>query len=346
MAKTKNGMDLFFSQTSEFTQKHITREAGRSEHLQTLYMRGLSVFYDYIQDIKKMDPLEFRFTDCTYRFLSDYVQYLREDAKYKESTVKSMLSSIKEYLKYVSDGNHAWASIYLSAKRVTTPSAPKKMKSVVEKDDLKDVFNAPKNTRLGNRDRFILIFLYDTGFRVGELEKLTLGDIQFDNDDISVIVDGKGRKERCIVLSSNCVEHMRKYLDSFHEGQLEDSNRPLFYTTIHDVVHPMSARNIQKIVHKYGVIAHNLNPNIPESITPHTLRRTCGTVMYQDGVPIEQVSAFLGHSKIQTTQDHYARPSREQLKKAAEKGSQNIPRIKETGAIDIGDVKKKLGLRK
>ena len=58
------------------------------------------------------------------------------------------------------------------------------------------------------------------------------------------------------------------------------------------------------------------------------LRRTRGTGLYRDGVPIEAIAVAMGHANIQTTRDHYAFPSLEQKRAAMEKG---------TGVISSGN---------
>ena len=61
--------------------------------------------------------------------------------------------------------------------------------------------------------------------------------------------------------------------------------------------------------------------DLPDSVYPHMFRRSRGTGLYRDGVPIEAIAVAMGHSSIQTTKDHYAFPSLEQKRKAMEIGN-------------------------
>ena len=136
---------------------------------------------------------------------------------------------------------------------------------------------------------------------------------------------------------------MKSYLKSYHPDE-SDASQPLFYTTIHGKVSSMSIRNVQRILKKYGIKARQEAPGIPNSVSPHTLRRSRATSLYQDGVPIEQVSALLGHSQIETTRSHYASPSIEQMKSAVEKGSIHEPEQEPEWLNHIDELKRKFGL--
>jgi site-specific recombinase XerD len=81
----------------------------------------------------------------------------------------------------------------------------------------------------------------------------------------------------------------------------------------------MSPRNIQKIIKKYAAKATETDNSLP-SVHPHLLRRSRASNLYQNGVPIEIVSRFLGHASAETTKNHYAYPSLEQMRTALNSG--------------------------
>ena len=74
------------------------------------------------------------------------------------------------------------------------------------------------------------------------------------------------------------------------------------------------------------------------------LRRTRATSLYRDNVPIEQISALLGHSDIETTREHYAQPSDEQLKEMMNRAVKEEPDSSEHLDIDVDKIKSKFGL--
>ena len=335
---------LFFSKTADFLNLFLERQAGKSPYTRKAYKTGLSSFYDYIVDILGIPATKFQYSQCSYQLVLEYSQYLKEVKHLKNSTINSKLAAIRTYLEYVSDCDAAVISVYVSISRVPLLTVPKVQMPVIQPKDLSRFLDSPDNTRIGNRDRFILILLYDSAIRVSELVSITLGDIANDNNSYTLIIHGKGRKERCIVLSEKAGKHLEWYLKTYHFGCQYMTSRPLLYTVIHGEISAMSVRNVERILSKYGTKACHEAPNIPATVSPHTVRRSRATSLYRDGVPIEQVSALLGHSQIETTRTHYASPSPEQMKAAVEKGSAKEPAQQPEWIDHTNDIKKKFGL--
>lgn len=334
---------LFFSRTTAFLDIYLVRQAGKSSHTRKAYKAGLSSFYDYVTVVLGISPMLFQYSQCSYQLVLDYSQYLQEILHRKKSTVNSKLAAIKAYLEYVSDCDAAVISVYVSVSRVPFLTVPKVQMPIIQAKDLACFLDSPAHTRIGNRDRFMLILLFDSAIRVSELVCITLGDIAEDNAGYRMLIHGKGRKERCIILSEKTGAHMKAYLKAYH-GDNAAASRPLFYTMIHGNISTMSVRNVERILKKYGAIARQDAPGIPESVSPHTVRRSRATTLYRDGVPLEQVSALLGHSQIETTRSHYASPSPEQMKAAVEKGSQKEPEQQQEWLGHTDEIKRMFGL--
>ena len=334
---------LFFSKATDFLDLFLERQARRSHYTRKSYKEGLSSFYDYVTSVLGISPMLFQYSQCTYQLVLGYSQYLREVLHRKNSTVNSKLASIKAYLEYASECDAAVISVYVAVSRVPFLTVPKVQLPIIQTKDLAGFLDSPAYTRIGNRDRFMLILLFDSAIRVSELVSITLGDIVEDNGTYTVLIHGKGRKERCIILSDKTGSHMKAYLKAYHCDSANTS-RPLFYSVIHGEISSMSVRNVERILKKYGTITRQSIPEIPEAVSPHTMRRTRATSLYRDGVPIEQVSALLGHSQIETTRSHYAFSSPEQMKAIVEKGSQNEPAQQQEWIGHTDEIKRKFGL--
>ena len=106
---------------------------------------------------------------------------------------------------------------------------------------------------------------------------------------------------------------LRLYMEEYHPG-CPGPEFPLIYTKYKGEIKQMTHRNIQKILRKHseGLKCGNVHP--------HLLRRSRATDLYQNDTQIEIVSVFLGHSSIETTKDHYAFASMEQMKAAMDAG--------------------------
>jgi site-specific recombinase XerD len=335
----------FFSKTNEFFEVYLARQVMASIHTIRSYRAGLSVFFDYVTTVKGFTPKNFLFSDCTFNLVLGFLQTMKDTLHYAPGTVNSRLAALRSYLEYVADDNIEVMSVYIAVLKVPTVKVPKEIRPIVKPESLRLLLDAPENTKIGNRDRFVMTLLYDSGIRVGELQSITLGDITARSGNWMILINGKGRKQRTIVLSDKASRHMDAYMKAWHSGN-NDPSRPLLYTVIHNNLSPMSTRNIERILKKYGDMMRNEHIDIPETVYPHLLRRTRATDLYQQGVPIEQVSALLGHSMIETTRSYYASPSLEQMRAAIQKGIGPEPDdCKQEWIGSVDEIKKKLGLK-
>lgn len=318
MSKKPEFRDLFFSKTKDFLDIFLKNQEQRSKDTIKAYRISLTAFYTYVTEVRSIKAMRFCFSDCTYEFVLTYSQYLQESKKLSNSTVNQRLAALKSYLKYVSDGDITLMQIYMAVQKVPLLKTPKLQRPVMEKDDLKAFLAEPKNTKFGRRDRVLLTMMYDTAVRVSELTGIVLGDISLNVSSPSIVIRGKGKKTRLIVLNKKCAELVKDYVLHYHKPDAPPDT-PLFYTTIHGKMNPMSPRNVERIVKKYGDSIRKEHPTLPDKTYPHMLRRTRATGLYRDGVPLELVSAILGHSNSETTKI-YAIPSVEQMREALSKG--------------------------
>lgn len=320
--------ELFFSKTKDYLDTYLLRQEKKSQETIKAYRISLTSFYIYVTEVRNIKVMRFCFTDCTYEFVLSYFQYLQEEKKLGNSTVNQKLAAVKSYIKYVSDGDISLMQVYLSVKNVPLLKLAKRQRQVLEKDDLKVLLNSMEDTKTGNRDRMILILLFDTAVRASELLEITLGDISLDISAPSIIIHGKGKKERSVALNKKTAEHLREYINHYHKP-CASTVTPLFYTVIHGQMNHMSERNLERIVKKYGEAVLKKNTSLSDSIHPHMLRRSRASGLYRDGVPIEMVTAILGHSSTETTKI-YAIPSVQQMREAIEKGQpepQSVERL-------------------
>jgi site-specific recombinase XerD len=271
----------------------------------------------------------------------EYRNWQSDEKNYKPSTVNNRLAAIHSYIKYALARDVSLAQVALNVLKVPPLKIPKQIRSTLDVDQLSALMNSPKNTRLGIRDRAILVILFDTAMRCGELILLNLRDISIDENNPYVRLKGKGDKDRHVGLSEKSIPVIRQYIEEFHSDM--NPNKPFIYTVIHGSVGRMSERNVERIISKYGKIFRS-EMDLPDSIYPHMFRASRATGLYQDGVPIEVIASMLGHADINTTRDHYARPSLEQLRKAMEKGTAVEPEEQASWPIDEEKLAAEIGL--
>ena len=311
---------LFFSMTLDFLEVYLIKESDGSTHTRKSYKDALSIFRRYISNERQLSVKAFRFLDCTYDFVLDYRNWLYDTKNYSATTVNHRLAVLKSYIQYAAAKDLAIQQVALSIEEVPFLREPKKLRPILSKEQLSELFRLPRNTHLGRRDTMILVLLFDTAIRVEELVKLEVCHVNLFVTEPYILVKGKGSKERTVTLDNKTVMLLKSYIDEFHnEGS--HKKEALFYTVIKGEEGRMSTRNVERLIKKYADILREQDPEVPESVYPHMFRRTRACGLYRDGVDISLIAKVLGHSSIETTKDHYAFPSLEQKKAAMEKGS-------------------------
>lgn len=143
---------------------------------------------------------------------------------------------------------------------------------------------------------------------------IRLCDLQFGSTP-KVTLYGKGRKTRVVPLMARTVQHLRKYLTEFHNGELLSSDMPLFYSIRHGMKNKLTDRMIRYMLQKYGEIAKAVCQDVPENVHLHLFRHSRAMHLYQEGMNLSLVSQWLGHSQHETTLI-YAYADTEQKRKA------------------------------
>ena len=338
--KNKLACNCFFCYTYDFFHVFLPQEAAGSPNTIDTYRKGLNSFRRYLGE-KGIRITDFLFEDCTYMLILDYRNWQSDEKHFKPSTVNNRLAAIHSYIKYASARDVSLSQIALNVMKVPPLKIPKRIRPTLDVPQLSALMGSPKNTRLGIRDRAILVVLFDTAMRCGELILLDLRDISTDEKNPYVRLKGKGDKERHVGLSKKSIPIIRQYIEEFHPDM--DPNRPFIYTVIHGKAGRMSERNVERIIAKYGDLVRT-EMELPGSVYPHMLRASRATGLYQDGVPIEVIASMLGHADINTTRDHYARPSLEQLRTAIEKGTSAEPEEQASWPMDEEELAAEIGL--
>lgn len=155
--------------------------------------------------------------------------------------------------------------------------------------------NFHEKTRV--RDLAILTLLLGTGIRVSECVGIDLNDLDFKNCGLKI--HRKGGKEVILYFGDEVEEALLNYLEERNTiFPCEGHENALFLSLQRKRI---SVRSVEKLVKKYTQSVTAL-----KHITPHKLRSTYGTQLYQETGDIYLVADVLGHSDVNTTRKHYA----------------------------------------
>ena len=158
------------------------------------------------------------------------------------------------------------------------------------------------------RDVALLTLLLGTGIRVSECVGLDIKDVDFDNDGIKV--RRKGGYEAIVYFGEEVREALLDYMDEREHMIPATGHEEALFLSMQN--RRMAVRSVENLVKKYASRVTTL-----KKITPHKLRSTYGTTLYQETGDIYLVASVLGHKDVNTTRKHYANMDEERRRQAA-----------------------------
>ncbi|MCF0145096.1 MAG: tyrosine-type recombinase/integrase [Eubacterium sp.] len=159
-----------------------------------------------------------------------------------------------------------------------------------------------------SRDLAILTLMLGTGIRVSECVGLDIEDLDFKNNGIKVF--RKGGNEMIVYFGEEVADALHAYLEDRKSiVPVQGHEHALFYSSQR---RRMSVKTVENMVKKYAS-----HVTTAKKITPHKLRSTFGTSLYQETGDIYLVADVLGHKDVNTTRKHYAAMSDQRRRTAA-----------------------------
>lgn len=334
---------LFFSLTYEFLELYLPKQCGRSGHTIESYRDALSLFRRYVVRVLGISIGVFTFAQCSRASVMGFMDYLVTLGS-KASTRNQRLAALKSYVSFAADKDVTLQSKALEIRRVPRCKDSILEREVVSEEAMAAILRRPPNTKMGLRDRTIMILLYDSGVRLGELLGLTVPDVVLEGDNPYIRIHGKGGKQRVVPISIKTAAHLSVYISVYHTATPPGTDF-LFFTVIKNSPNAMSEGNVERFLAKYAREARAQCPSVPAKVHPHMFRRTRATQLYQNGVALPLVSRILGHASLQTTQ-LYAKPSMDMLRHAMEAVESPAQRAEKPAWIEDEAIMAKLsGLR-
>lgn len=212
--------------------------------------------------------------------LREYLSEYHNRSNCSKVTIDNIRRILSTFFSWLEDENYILKS---PVRRIHKIKTGKIVKEVYTDENLEIMRDNCREVR----DLAIIDLLNSTGIRVGELVKLNIEDIDFNEREC--IVEGKGDKQRRVYFDARTKIHLQNYINS-----RVDDNKALFVS----LIEPYNRLNISGVEIRMRTLGKKLNIN---RVHPHKFRRTLATRAIDKGMPIEQVQHLLGHQKIDTT---------------------------------------------
>ena len=160
-----------------------------------------------------------------------------------------------------------------------------------------------------SRDYAMLMLFLGTGIRVTECVGLNIQDFDFEQN--AFLVTRKGGNQMILYFPQDVADALQAYLVERQQIEALPGHENAFFLSLQK--RRITQRAVQNLVKKYAKIAAPLK----QRISPHKLRSTFATNLYQETGDIYLVADVLGHSSVDTTRKHYAEMSQERRRMAA-----------------------------
>lgn len=303
----RTGSPDFYALARDYLHTYLPTVQRRSPKTIEAYRIGLECFLDYLRDQQNIKRAHVSFDHFERDHLKGWLAWMIDQRHYAARTVALRLSTVKAFLTYCSGEDLTLVALSHRAKALRSPACARKPIEYLTEPQTRAVLAAfTGHTAKSRRNRMLLILLYDTAARVGEITSLRLQDLCLDPPG-HVRLTGKGDKTRVVPLTGKTIEHLRIYLAEFHPNLTHlPAGRPVFYSPHHGTPTRLSSDTVAAVLNSAATTARSICPSVPESIHCHMLRKTKAMDLYQQGIPLPIIMRLLGHENVSTTAAFYA----------------------------------------
>ncbi len=212
------------------------------------------------------------------------------ERKLAPRTIARKVSAIRAFFGWLSSEGHIGSN---PAEGLRQPRKRRTLPDVLTREEINQLLSAPtSDTWQGCRDRAVLETFYSSGARLAELAAMDMGDL--DTHDGTVLLRGKGRKERLAGLGRPCLEALDHYFKAIKKSGIRVAPRPVFLNRFGK---RLSTRGIARLLEKRVRVS-----GLTRSISPHTLRHSFATHLLEAGANLREVQELLGHKSVASTQ--------------------------------------------
>lgn len=262
-------------------------QAGKAERTASEYAKEIFYFSRFLSS---------KYSDC--HFSSDELLICagKDDAyaymvhclnrKNSNQTRARKVSALRQFYRFLIKIDCVSSNPFESVDR---PHVSRSLPAFLNLDDAKRLIHAARSIDdifYRRRNTCIIIWFLNMGLRLSELAKIQISDLY----DDSILINGKGSKERIAYLNTSCLRALRLWLH--WRGQEQGA---LFTTKSGDALSAGSiAAIVKSLIRRAG---------LPDQISTHKLRHTAATLLYRSGAAdLLVLSEILGHASIATTQ--------------------------------------------
>jgi site-specific recombinase XerD len=285
---------------SEFLYDYAPNFLTSSEHTIKSYKDALTLYVMFLESMG-VTPGSFGREHFEKNFVEKWIKWMVSTRGCCADTCNVRLGSLRTFLEYLGTKEVGFLYLYHEAKTVKRQKCVKKKVNGFTRAAVTAILNESNlDTKTGRRDLTLLMMLYGTAARIGEILSVKVEHLHLDAPKPYVNLYGKGGKMRTAYLLPRTVSNLLGYLREFH-GANPFPNDYLFYSREGGVKGKLTEPAIDKRIKKYAASAHKQCKDVPVNAHAHQFRHAKASHWLEDGMNIVQVSFLLGHENLETT---------------------------------------------
>lgn len=273
-------------------EAYLLTEKRVAQNTFSAYKRDVYQFADYIKQEQKV-----ALKKVTREHLKKFLYYLNAQG-IAARTLSRKISALKTLYAYLNK-YHGWQNC---ADELIFPKLEKKLPRYLQEEEIGKLFEiADRDSSLnGIRNKVMLYLMYVSGMRISELINVTVGQIQFDSNFITV--RGKGGKDRMIPIPELIMEMLKEYIETVLRQLMDRGGKKRKGDYLFPVTYAGKIKAISR--QAFWVILKALwkKTGSSKSVSPHQLRHSLATHMLKNGVDLRSLQLILGHENLSTVQ--------------------------------------------
>lgn len=311
--------DNFFKYLKEYFTIYLPKQRNCSPNTLISCRQTWNLLLKYMNSVLNIKLENLTFNEMNRKNIVNFLDTMETKKSWTVATRNQRLACIRSFFKYVYTIEPTLVIYFNELKGIPLKNDINKSYTMdfMSTETVKILLQQPDTTtRMGIRDLFFMILMYDTAAR--DCEMLGMKFCDFNASAKTVYLMGKGSKPRLVPVTDNTVKHFKKYANIYHSNN--DGTQPMFYTIHRKEKTPMSDDNVARFISKYAEKARIICPEMPQKVHPHMFRRSRAMHLYRSGMPLAILAEWLGHENPETTLI-YAYADTEMKRKAIEKAS-------------------------
>jgi integrase/recombinase XerD len=286
--------ELFESLVQRFFAEYLQTQRGLSSNTIAAYRDTFKLLLTFLAQHYRIRVDQITLKHLCSDSVLGFLEYLERSRRNTPCTRNLRMAAIRTFVRFVT-ALYPVSGFLTNGQRILaipTKRTPTRRVGYLQRNEVDALLASTDDaTWSGRRDHVLFLLLYNTGARVSEALQVCGKDIR----DKSVMLQGKGRKERVVPLWNETNRLLRRWSDS--NGIAPD--QPLFMNRwgsrlSRDGAALRLATTVKKAADKCPSLAQR-------TVTPHTLRHTCAMHLLQSGIALEIIALWLGHEKPITT---------------------------------------------